>query len=453
LLYAFLALGLAGLAGGGLAWSLRFSEIAFNQLLAQGLSNMFSTSAAFASQTSLSAVRQMQTGRAVVVRVVTDKPFSHLAGRRYVSYGNQHWDAEVGLVPAPREGDLFRLVDGPPEWEDRVELNPSGLETLFAPLDGVGIGGPSALDLDPQNIAHLPAGTAFSGSYRVARGKPAWPSPDPKTLLLPEHLPPVIGRLAADIAGTKPPYDQALAMQGYLQEEFQYGFGYPFDPAQDPVGQFLEKRPAAHCELFASSMALMLRTRGIPSRYVTGFLVNERNALGGYYVGRVKDAHAWVEAWFPDRGWTTFDPTPPSALPAEGLSSLEQTWDLLGRRWTQLKGWMSVYGGWVIVALLLVLMRRYVRFRLPTRQPRTAAPKDVQVERMQALLGLLERKVGTRPRHVSLSEWAREVPAAAPFLELYGLVRYRDDRPTPEQLAELERLLEAVPAPRTNTGP
>jgi hypothetical protein len=61
-------------------------------------------------------------------------------------------------------------------------------------------------------------------------------------------------------------------------------------------------------------MAVMLRTLKIPSRYVIGFIVHERNSNSGYYIVREKDAHAWVEAYIKDKGWVQFDPTPPSAI-------------------------------------------------------------------------------------------------------------------------------------------
>ena len=60
-------------------------------------------------------------------------------------------------------------------------------------------------------------------------------------------------------------------------------------------------------------MAIMLRTIGIPSRVVNGFRTDEFNDLTANYVVRAKDAHAWVEAYFPGYGWQTFDPTPAGA--------------------------------------------------------------------------------------------------------------------------------------------
>ena len=67
-------------------------------------------------------------------------------------------------------------------------------------------------------------------------------------------------------------------------------------------------------------MAVMLRTLGIPARLVNGFQSGVWNPLTEMFVVRASDAHSWVEAWLPGRGWTTFDPTPPD--PDRGLPSL-----------------------------------------------------------------------------------------------------------------------------------
>ena len=82
------------------------------------------------------------------------------------------------------------------------------------------------------------------------------------------------------------------------------------EPVSDPLAYFLFVRRKGHCEYFASSMAVMLRTLGIPSRVATGFLSGVYNPMTGWQVIRASDAHSWVEAWIPGQGWTTFDPTP-----------------------------------------------------------------------------------------------------------------------------------------------
>jgi transglutaminase-like putative cysteine protease len=105
-------------------------------------------------------------------------------------------------------------------------------------------------------------------------------------------------------------FDKAVAIENHLRTRFGYTLQLPQTPVKDPIANFLFERKQGHCEYFASSMAVMLRTIGIPSRVVTGFRSDEFNDLTGNYVVRAKDAHAWVEAYFPGYGWQTFDPTP-----------------------------------------------------------------------------------------------------------------------------------------------
>ncbi|HND55019.1 MAG TPA: transglutaminase-like domain-containing protein, partial [Pirellulaceae bacterium] len=94
----------------------------------------------------------------------------------------------------------------------------------------------------------------------------------------------------------------------------------------DPVEDFLVNTKAGHCEYFATALALMLRSQGIPSRLVVGYHGGELNPVGNYYLVRQRDAHAWVEAYIrpEDReelnleegltpgqgGWLRLDPTP-----------------------------------------------------------------------------------------------------------------------------------------------
>jgi len=112
-----------------------------------------------------------------------------------------------------------------------------------------------------------------------------------------------------------------VAMESYLRNNFSYTLNLTGKPGDDPLAHFLFETRAGHCEYFASAMAIMLRTLGIPSREVNGFLPGEFNDLAGDYIVRASDAHSWVEAYFPGSGWVTFDPTPPGAGSAAGLFS------------------------------------------------------------------------------------------------------------------------------------
>jgi protein-glutamine gamma-glutamyltransferase len=153
-------------------------------------------------------------------------------------------------------------------------------------------------------------------------------------------LDPRVPRLAAQItssAGTD--FDKAAALENYLRTRFGYTLQLPRTQVKDPIANFLFERKQGHCEYFASAMAVMLRTMGIPSRVVNGFRSDEFNDLTGYYVVRAKDAHAWVEAYFPDYGWQTFDPTP------AGNSGSPQGW---GRVALYLDAMTSFWREWVV---------------------------------------------------------------------------------------------------------
>ena len=131
-------------------------------------------------------------------------------------------------------------------------------------------------------------------------------------------LPPLdlrISQLAEQITASSPSnYEKALAIEQYLRTHFGYTLQLPRARPQDPLANFLFERKQGHCEYFASSMAVMLRTLGIPSRIVNGFRGGEFNDLTGQYVVRASNAHSWVEAYFPGFGWISFDPTPAASL-------------------------------------------------------------------------------------------------------------------------------------------
>jgi protein-glutamine gamma-glutamyltransferase len=136
------------------------------------------------------------------------------------------------------------------------------------------------------------------------------------------ELPPLdirISKLAEEITAQAPSnYDKAVALEQYLSTHFGYTLQLPRTLPQDPLANFLFERKTGHCEYFASSMAVMLRSLRIPSRMVTGFHGGEFNDLTGQYVVRASDAHSWVEAYFPGSGWISFDPTPAGSLPTRG---------------------------------------------------------------------------------------------------------------------------------------
>jgi transglutaminase-like putative cysteine protease len=155
-------------------------------------------------------------------------------------------------------------------------------------------------------------------------------------------VPPTISAIARDILtkariepdpAIRPATDDALAMramESFLRREFSYTLDLVAAPSgRDPVEWFITTEKRGNCEYFASALALMGRSVGIPTRVITGYVAAEFSEATSSYVVRQSNAHAWVEArtspvplgllaysehdertpsW---HGWQTYDPTPP----------------------------------------------------------------------------------------------------------------------------------------------
>jgi len=106
-------------------------------------------------------------------------------------------------------------------------------------------------------------------------------------------------------------YGRAEAIESYLRSNYRY-----VDTMEQTKGgdnklrTFLFKQKKGTAEYFATSMALLLRSVRIPSRVVTGYRVTRYNPLLNSYEAQQRDVHVWVEAYFSEYGWTTFEPTP-----------------------------------------------------------------------------------------------------------------------------------------------
>lgn len=116
-------------------------------------------------------------------------------------------------------------------------------------------------------------------------------------------------------AGFTTELERVRAIERRLRREYGYTLQLPSRELADPLAHFLFERRKGHCEYFASAMTVMLRAIGIPARLATGFQSGVYNSMTELWLIRASDAHTWVEAWIPGRGWATFDPTPPDPNP------------------------------------------------------------------------------------------------------------------------------------------
>jgi protein-glutamine gamma-glutamyltransferase len=132
-------------------------------------------------------------------------------------------------------------------------------------------------------------------------------------LKLPQMLDPRVRAYARSVvrsAGVRNRYDIAKAFESHFRENFGYTLQMTAGGA-DPLADFLFRVKAGHCEYFSTAMAVMLRSEGIATRVVNGFLPGEYNGTADVFTVRQSDAHSWVEVYFPEtNAWVTFDPTP-----------------------------------------------------------------------------------------------------------------------------------------------
>jgi len=161
-----------------------------------------------------------------------------------------------------------------------------------------------------------------------------WSSPIPEDLLgdplygqkllniqkyyteIPKGIPQRVIDLAREITeNAQSPFEKAVALQKYLQENYSYTLTPPYTPEdRDFVDYFLFDLKEGYCTYFATSMAVMGRAAGLPTRYIEGFCMPIHFDPGNKYRVQKSNGHAWVEVYFPNIGWITFDPTPYSAF-------------------------------------------------------------------------------------------------------------------------------------------
>ena len=134
---------------------------------------------------------------------------------------------------------------------------------------------------------------------------------DASTRELPATVPSEVAALAAEVtAAAASPYDQATALQQFFRTDggFRYSLSVPPAGDRDPLLAFLEDR-AGFCQQYATAMAVMSRTLGIPARVVVGF-TGGSGEPDGTFVVTSGNAHAWPELHFDGVGWIRFEPTP-----------------------------------------------------------------------------------------------------------------------------------------------
>ena len=221
------------------------------------------------------------------------------------------------------EGDL----EGPPgrtvtiEQLVRVESDLAAIPTAWQPTELGGVQGPTPL-VDPDGGLTVDEPFEEGDAFAVVSERPAV-SPDElraagtdypdnvadRYTQLPESTPDRVGEFTAElIEEDDNPYDAAVTIQTFLEAEHEYSL-HVERPDGDIADAFIFEMDAGYCTYYATTMVTMLRTQGVPARFVTGYSTGERIGEDRWAV-RGMNAHAWVEVYFPGHGWIEFDPTP-----------------------------------------------------------------------------------------------------------------------------------------------
>ena len=194
---------------------------------------------------------------------------------------------------------------GTPEWVDLHRPLLRRRDTASYRLGGAPP--PSGLRYEAYSLLEDPPETALPTAPAPVLSE----SDRRRDLALPP-LDPRIPALARSMtAGSISDLERARDIERRLRSDYTYTLQLPQREVPDPLAYFLFTRRKGHCEYFASAMAVMLRTQGIPTRLATGFQSGIYNPLTDLWLVRSSDAHTWVEAWLPGLGWSSFDPTPP----------------------------------------------------------------------------------------------------------------------------------------------
>ena len=321
----------------------------------------------FSDRVDLGAYGTIQGDPTIVMRVSFPEsmisperlPDLRWRGVAFDSFDGQSWslhDPERIPVRRSREG-YFSVA--PPRWRApfltyEVFLEPMGTEVIFTLPRVVSIQGRIATLAEDSSSGLSLAAPPTSRLRYVGVSQPErfrqeelrqpvrqgdYPLEIRKDYL---QLPNVSSRLrslAHELAaGAATPYDVARRVEAYLSGNLRYTLDLRHDSDLDPLDDFLFSRKAGNCEYFAASMTVLLRVVGIPARVVNGFQRGEWNEVGQFYAVRQRDAHSWVEVFFPEVGWVTFDPSPRAAFEAQafGASSwLRKYFDALRMRWNR----------------------------------------------------------------------------------------------------------------------
>lgn len=311
----------------------------------------------FSDSVNLNLTTSIRGNRNVALRVQYEGPVSspenlRFKGAAYDRYENRRWFRQTRHYKALNRDDegWFQLpAENPPAAASKATLylEPIPSISVIIPAETLALQLPSMvrqIGIDLGGALLLPGQRRETVRYEVElAAEPviaAQRSAEAESelgALDTNGLTPRMADLSRELMGEGTVDERVDRLEQRLLTDYGYTSDFVDRDGVEPLEDFLFEFKSGHCELFASAMVLMLRSEGVPARLVTGFLGAEYNPLEDYYIVRQENAHAWVEAHTPERGWRIYDPTPPEGRPSIAPRSLKlfftQLADYVTFRW------------------------------------------------------------------------------------------------------------------------
>ncbi len=282
----------------------------------------------------------------IVLKVRSDS-YSYYRGVVFNRYNGKGWEtgAEDATELSADSPPIDLNLGGPPVLPFKTQVETFYVQQddmpniIFASWRPISLYFPAnRIKVDPYGSLRSPFGLTSDTVYSVISDVPVYPADtlrnypratDAPASAADTELPASPGldeveRLARQV--TSPysnRYDQVNAIEQYLKRNYRYNLDVPPQTQDmDAVAYFLFQQKEGYCEHFASAMAVMARSVGIPARVVTGYAGGSYNPFTGLWEVKESDAHAWVEVYFGAAGWVPFDPTPGFDVPAASQSQI-----------------------------------------------------------------------------------------------------------------------------------
>jgi protein-glutamine gamma-glutamyltransferase len=439
----------------------------------------------FSNEVTLGQIGEFKTDSSPVMHILPDSrnfpanlkwrgaALSEFDGKRWSNPSNLgkplHPTGSWTLVPGPRQNGrrLFYHVTLNAVDSDALFVadRPEQLSVAFihGPNDNLRLG-----YIPPDNFRYA-VSSVLESLTPAADVISLKPSARARYLQLPS-LDPRIRTLAEQtVTGFATDAGRARAIENHLRTSYGYTLDLPDRETSDPIAYFLFERKKGHCEYFASAMTVMLRSVGIPARIVNGFQSGTFNPISKLYVIRASDAHSWVEVFIENRGWTTYDPTPPDprarsagllfklSLWADAMETFWQDWVLrydlgrqliladrlqnssrrLGMHWldgwsetalqwkSQARAWFAEHATGLLIPVLLVVSAllggprawRALRMLHRVRRVRGGRASASDATLLYAnMLDILRRRGFQKPAWFTPREFAASLPAETGML-------------------------------------